>query len=601
MTIHAPKLPSLAPRLALLAACVAIPLATAGCEDQQASGDREIRAKIDQSYLEANSADGSQAKAIPVLSEAAAVPEASPLYRAQAQALLGQASYTAAMESVPELNTADVRIGQLLRQISRLSTRVLESTFGIEAMRGTNPAPQKTTFQQSRDAFVKRVADLESGINEAQKNLEARTAEIKELEGKRLAAANQSTDLTLKSEQAQGQDALNLYNQALESRQQASMLAHQIEVANMDVVRLQQVVEGLKAQHDAASGAVKTAEGQAAKLDQGWAETQKLIDRQVQAMQMMLEESGIASRSAELKKVSEEAETLRKQVNENLSRAIQAYGAADNAAVALDANVRELRGARSEAPEREAWDSLQKTINPFTYDIARSKALFARAHVAMSERSLLDARRGLAQRVVPIFQQAKLEVPAELAATDLDKRIEDLTKQAGEDLKAAEEALTDVIERAGEGAQDLNAARFMRMAVQYAAYHLANNNNALASAQGDLKALMQSSILLPSLPSDLEQGVVTRAAPPPTTGAAAPGAGGDTGEGSAWLKILQRAGRPFTPGTPDDAPGGPTPPTDPNAPTPTPDMPAEPAPGTDEPPAGREPGGNLAPPTGIDF
>ena len=39
MTIHAPKLPSLAPRLALLAACVAIPLATAGCEDQQASGE----------------------------------------------------------------------------------------------------------------------------------------------------------------------------------------------------------------------------------------------------------------------------------------------------------------------------------------------------------------------------------------------------------------------------------------------------------------------------------------------------------------------------------------------------------------------------------
>ena len=127
MTIHARKLPLLAPRLALLAACVAIPLATAGCEDQQASGDRQIQAKIDQSQLDANSEDDKPAKAIPALSEAAAISEASPLYRAQAQSLLGQASYTAAMESIPELNTHDVRIGQLLRQIGRLSTRVLEN------------------------------------------------------------------------------------------------------------------------------------------------------------------------------------------------------------------------------------------------------------------------------------------------------------------------------------------------------------------------------------------------------------------------------------------------------------------------------------------
>ena len=604
MTNHARKLPFA--RLAL-AACAAMPFAV-GCEDEVASGDRQIRSAIEQSYAEANAADGSPAKAIPVLSEAAAVDPASPLYKAQAQALLGQANYTAAMQSIPELNTLDVRTGQLLRQISRLSSRILENTFGIEAMRGTNPAgkapnePLKT-FAQSKEAFAKRIAELDKGIAEAQKNLEAKSAQLKDLEAKRLAAANQSTDLTLKSEESKGEESVKLYAQALEARQQASMLAHQIELANLDLVRLEQVVEGLKSQRQAAADGVKTAEQQVAQLDRGWGETQKLIQRQVEATKSIVTESGIASRADELAKVTAEAEALRKQVNENLSRAISAYEAADAAAVALDADLGTRIRENGEAAGRAAWESLQKTINPFTYDIARAKALFARAHVAMSERSLLDARRGLSQRVTPIFQQAQLELPAQLSGADLDKRIDELTTQAGADLKTAEEVLNDVIERAGDGnTQDQNAARFMQMAVQYASYHLGDNANALASAQDHLKALMQSSILLPSLPSDLEKGVVSRTVKP-TTAPAAGGAGtGGTGEQSTWLKVLERASKPFVR---EGGPGGPgapgTPPVDPNAPAPdntqpVPDEQPEPAR-----PNRREPGGSLAPPTGIDL
>jgi hypothetical protein len=599
MTSHARKLP-FAARFALTVAVVAVPFATGGCEDEVATSDRQVRASIDQSYLDANTGEGATAKVIDTLSQATAVQSASPLYKAQAQALLGQSSYTAAMEVIPDLNTHDVRIGQLLRQISGLSSRVLENTFTIDAMRGTNPTQPKGAFVQSRENFAKRLADLDKALAEAQKTLDAKAAQIKDLEAKRLAAANESTDLILKSGQEKGEASLKLYNQALEARQQASMLVHQLELANLDLARMGQAVAGLQSQRQAAEEGMKTAEQQAAKLDQGWSETQKLIEKRVEATKSIVTESGIASRAEELAKVSAEAETLRKQVNENLGRAIDAYRAADAAAVELDAEVGARIRDSGSASGNKALEALKGTVNDFTYNVAYGKALFARAHVAMSERSLLDARRGLAQRVVPIFQQAKLDVPAELSGGELDKRIDELTKQAGEDLKNAEEALNDVVERS-PNEQDKHAARFMLMAVQYATFHLGDNANALANAQGNLKALLETTILLPALPSDLEQGVVTRAALP-TTGPATPGTGG--GGESTWLKVLQRASRPFSGAIPGggDGPGAPVPPNDPNAPTePTP----QPAPGreapTNEPPPGREPGGSLAPPTGIDL
>ena len=162
---------------------------------------------------------------------------------------------------------------------------------------------------------------------------------------KRLAAANQSTDLTLKSEESKGEESVKLYAQALEARQLASMLVHQIELADLDLVRLEQVVEGLKSQRQAAAEGVKTAEQQVAQLGQSWAETQKLIQRQVEATKSIVTESGIASRADELAKATGEADALRKQVNENLSRAISAYEAADAAAVQLDADLLERKPA----------------------------------------------------------------------------------------------------------------------------------------------------------------------------------------------------------------------------------------------------------------
>src|SRR5687768_8945137 len=99
MTSHARKLP-FAARFALIAAVGAVPFATAGCEDEVASGDRQVQESIDQSYVEANAGEGATAKVISTLSQATSIQSASPLYRAQAQALLGQSSYTAAMELI---------------------------------------------------------------------------------------------------------------------------------------------------------------------------------------------------------------------------------------------------------------------------------------------------------------------------------------------------------------------------------------------------------------------------------------------------------------------------------------------------------------------
>src|SRR5262249_37307628 len=103
-------------------------------------------------------------------------------------------------------------------------------------------------------------------------------------------------------------------------------------------------------------------------------------------------------------------------------------------------------------------------------------------------------------------------------------------------------------------------------------YRLAGNKADLDDARTQLKALSSSeniSIVFPALPSDLESGVLTRAAPGGSGEAAGSGAATQpaAGEGGGvWLKMLHRATGALKAGAgggPPPARGGPPPPPPP--------------------------------------
>lgn len=550
--------------IALTCASAAAGLAGMGCEDQRARADRELRQVIARSERMAD-----QAEAIALLSNVA-TPEvtqaASPAIVADMKHQLGHNSYTRAVALLPQLNSRETEAQALMRDITRLGGRIFNNNQMMAFYKAQDPAgaaasqPLKT-LAAAKARLTARIAELDTQAAQIDARLKALTADIAKLKGDHDAAAAEATRLLAQAEQAQGEQSLAIFRASLDARGKANNLSRAIELAGAEVARLREAEAGIKTSRQVAQESIANIQKQVTALNQGWAAVQSLIKARQEAGAKLVTESGLEANAKKVAAAMAEASQLRAQADKLLDEAINHYEQAAVAAGKLDAQIQgKLNEEKNRtAPERIAWKQIQATHRPTGYRLAKARALQARGNLYAAELGVLRTQQRLVDYLTPIFKDAGLTVPPELANPNLKQLANEAAKSARGYFDAAENILRDVVDR-GE-LQEISEARMLRMSNLYAMYGLTNNAKLLAEAQRMLTEIVNSTgegaapVELPVLPTDLQGNIVKRTAvdvnapPKPVTTPTQPevekAPAGPSRQGQAWRNLLRRGGDAF--------------------------------------------------------
>lgn len=509
----------------LFAACTAVVAASVGCEPAQTQADKRVQESLE-AVVQAQ-ATGNVQEADSLLQKVSAEPDASDPLRLQVLALMGESAWKKGVAVFPELNRHEAAALQALAEIDRLGAKLTGENLMIAAYAGANPtgdnsplAAAKANQQQSNQ----QSAALQAQIDETKKAADAQAAKIASLQAARKQAADQAADFLIKSEQTGGEESVNLFKQSTALRQKATLLAHELSVAETQLRHTQTLVAQLEDQKKSADAAAAAAAEQAAQIQAGWTTTQaRMAERNAEAKKI-LESAGIIEQARALAKAMDEAAKARKVADEHLGTAVERYAAAAALGIKTYADLtRQIQDpAYANAPQLEAWKRMQTSVHQMNYAFTQARVLSHRGNVYLNLRNVLETQRVVAASLASALQAAKLAAPKELVSASLAEEIASATKLARQYLADADKIFADIAERGQSPAQKSQAA-VERVLVLYALYQI-GDKKALAEAQNTLKELVanDSAMLLPALPSELEPMMQRKAVAAPTGRSAAP-------------------------------------------------------------------------------
>lgn len=568
----------------LFVACSAVALANFGCEPDQTQASRRAQQNLDAADQARGAGKVQDADAL--LLKVADEGQASDVLRMQALALMGESAWKKAVAVIPQVNEQETAAVQALADIDRLGARLSAENLMVAAYAGSDPTGANASLAAAKgnqEKAAQESAGLLKQIDETKKKAEEQTTKIAGLRASRKQAADESADFLIKSEAAAGEESVKLFKQSTAARQKASLLAHELSVAETQLKHMQTMVAQLEEQKKSSDAAAAAAGEQAGKIQAAWDATKVRMDERSAETKKILESAGIQAQTQAFAKAMAAAAEARKAADEHLQTGIGRYAAA--AAIGnklyadLNGLIRDQQAANTNSPMIEAWQRLQVTVHQMNCQFTQARILASRGNLYLNLKNVLETQKQVATTVEAALQAAKLAAPKELASASLSEEIAIATRLAKEYLSAADKIFFDIAERGQDPAQKSEAGT-ERVLVLYGLYQT-GDKKALTDAQAALKGLVteNSALLLPALPSELE-AVMTRksvSAPAPrTTPAPTPASTSAPAPADGTAAPAPAAVEPVEAGTtPAPAAPAPAPPANNDAAAPAPPPPAD--------------------------
>lgn len=520
-------------RFILAAACLGL-FSLTGCENDETTKAREVEQKVIQarSAMETNSPEAAEMarKAFREASELSK--DAAPAARIEAKASFAHSSYSAAVDKMPEVTDAEVRANRALRDLLRLASNIATNNAQIDYYKGGDPAANGADpikgFAAAQADFQARAGKLDAELKKITSERQALEQGIQAADAKRAESIRQANTLAERSDQTQGQESVNLFKQSAAARAAAGLLSNEIDLGKMKIVQLQARAADLTRQIEILAAASKSMETQVTEMKNSWANTQEKIAARQAASKTLLDQQdekdkGIAALAREFAEARDQAAAARKIcLDDYLDAAIASY---EEAAATAGTYTAELQRMSTDAKASGvAFLRLKQVYDPMFLKLGQARALYTRGSLYLQERNLLDAQHNALTKVLdPVFKQAGLTVPPELAAPNFDEQIKKANEDAERDLLAAKELIDDVVDRSPDPDRDpfkmKDEAYGLQAAVEFTLYRLNNKTEHLALASAAVKALDEGGgVTFPALPPGLERSGRARSAPAGGTG-----------------------------------------------------------------------------------
>jgi hypothetical protein len=590
----------------LLAAATISVAGLPGCEREEVTNARSVRASLEQ-HAGSGSAEGYAAL------EKAALDAKNATEPAQidASAALAQATYAKAQVLFPTISGNEAAAHRLIAEMTALGHDVAVDNLLIETYKSADPAGAAA---EGLKAFEGVLADLQGQakkLDEQIKGLSDRKSalegEIKTFEGQVEEKTKQANALLTQSEQAQGQQSLDLYRQSLEVRAEAGKLQDQLRIRQADLARLVSVKRGQEtvvgeieaAQNTRAviEESIKAAQAQMEEIKRGWTETRAKIEERNKASRAVLETKseevqGLEARAEAFDKAVKTAGEAREAcVGENglLTKAIEAYKAAASTANVFTSQTLRPHTNDATSPSYQAYARMKQTYAPQHFELAAARVQYFRGILHAQHGELLEAQLGLVNALAPTLQKAGLAVPQQLGdASRLKSEIERVKKLADADLKALAPDLTggqgDEDDKSDlqalAGRDDLESvtgsramgteARALFAAAHYGRFHVTGDEKHRAMAESIVQGLDKDAmaeveggrippgLTYPLLPGDIKRALPTASISLPAAGTGRSATGTDgtsveagtptrsSGTPGSWRGILGRASGALT-------------------------------------------------------
>lgn len=590
------------------AGCLALPLLQAGCDGDADAADREVREHLAAAQEQAE-AGVSAAPGVPeAYKKAVAVGAASPVAKVEALTRLADAERDRAVALMAEADRLEAEMLRLAGASNQQAARIQSNNTLAAGLAQLEPTKATQAIEQQRGAALGEQNPVwiehETGPIHAQKGLEDQAGQLEgsiaELEGqsKDMAAqrskrVGEAEQLEKQSDQAQGAQSAELFNQSVDARKQAADLGVQVEALDAKLLPLRQDLERVQANRQTIAKTIEMFGGQLQLTRQNWAKVQEQI-AELQKLNQQIhgganETAPAANTTAAAAPVAPSIVGKLRQINERVAQidakrseaesllkgALEKTGAAASSAATLVGSMSAQMSEQGAAqrPERTAWQRLSELHNPSRFKLRQATLQILLADIYRARAANLAVRANLQQVLAAALQPAKLSVPPEAGGANL-KAESDAAKAASlAQYGEAETVLRDVIEASrsndmmGEASKGAQLMQLVRLYAQAQADPQMAGSLA-ASARQLAAAGEQVNLPASALPSFVQDALELRA--PPATGPATRPAG----------PALPAGGTAPAPGSPDPAtnPGDAPPGTVTPPPAPSPETGSQPAP-----------------------
>ncbi len=529
-----------------------------GCDAVENAESRASR-QVNQASDEAMRALGSGDANAAARSLSGIDQSASASARARAHALLAQADFDRAQPLLEELDAAQVRAATLAWEIDQLLLRMRDAASTARNLQHLDPKPVRDQAAQSirgiqgdantpvwvkgpdDSADVPTLSQVNQRISQLEGEIAKRKERISQLAEQRKKINAEAQELVEKSNQTPGQAGVDLFRQATQLRQQASLLGIQINSVNAELIPLNNDLSVAQAQREVLQQAVGRIEKQDQALSEAWKEIGQEIDGQDQLARAILQSVGglpsegqtdadrqqsIQAKLEALQKLIAESTTTQDQANQYLRDAAQNAASAAQQAQAA-ATQFQTRG-NTLTQSRPAFQSLTKANDANAY---RLKELTIRQTLAnsLAGRAAVLAMAVDAQtRLQELAQQTKVPLPQGLIDPQLAAELAE-ARQATTDALTETLTLAETVKEAGGASpEQRNAARVASVIARYAwvtharaAGDAATADAQLEQARQEVREAAENRAVFPPLPAELNIPAEAAAATP--TNNSAPG------------------------------------------------------------------------------
>lgn len=525
--------------------CMALPFVMLpACEKPQTQADKRVEAiltrtsavargaditteqKIAADKLDRQSAAAYRARVVAeLLVQAAGEAEASAASKMATRSLIGQQHLDKAVSLVPALLVKEGRAATILDEIERLVARIAGENLAVTALKGLDPsggsAPPLAAYQQAREKAAQDADAAQKLIDKLTADIQAKEAEIKELEAKKTQHAAAASELLARSEQTTGKESVDLYSKGVAERRESLRLANTLGIAQTDLSRLNKALNEAQELKKSADAAAARALSQIEKIQETWKNVQAMIAQRQASAKAALENAGVLAKADELANVLKEAQELRMNADKEFQAAATAFEEAARAANTLfgDLGVLLRDIAHQESPGRRAWSEISETCHPRVFRLMKARANYERGLLFAHHRTIIDNQQRLAAIMTAAFAAAGLTLPPDFARPTLGQESLALAKSARECFLEADTDLREIVEGDRNPSRRIEALT-LRVGVLYGMYSLARDKASLDQARAALSELSREKgqgAPLPQFPEELESGIVSRAAAPPAS------------------------------------------------------------------------------------
>ena len=401
-------------------------------------------------------------------------------------------------------------------------------------------AGKETWFEQGT-ARLPTLAAADAQIAQLKQEIDQKTQQIKTLDEKRNEALRQAEKLVIQSGQQKGAESVQTYKQSSDMRKKASDLGQEAELIEAGLRPQREQLALVEAQQKVVSEAITTFEKQRQAIQTAWKQIQDRSGTQADAAKKLYAGGAFPTTSEADQDGRESIQQLADQLAKHLS-GMQSLG--DEAETHLKAATEQFKKASESAkllgqdlqkksnderfrnaPEKKAWEDLNKLFNPLAYslDIARAQRLLG--DLKTNQARLLKTQAQVAQLLSPAVETAGLPALANLGSpAELDAKSKEAFVAAENAYKVASDALNNVNSGGTATVGMKNQAQVLQMLLAY-------DQSLLAQAQGDTQKAaemlsasrqLSASLVLPDANIPVPLGLPSEIAPPATMPAAVP-------------------------------------------------------------------------------